>query len=152
MSFDLDFLFAKKMKRRKNMEEKMIKLSQEEMDGIIQLRDSIRENTTESGKLNIQKHFIQTELDMIDSKLQEVYTKAEQLEALEKELIDSVGEKVADICGGFTPEIEGGGDLSDWYSFTTNEDDITDSEIAIKGNKLIVSVSNEYYVYQDSDN
>ena len=75
------------------MEEKMIKLSQEEMDGIIQLRDSIRENTTESGKLNIQKHFIQTELDMIDSKLQEVYTKAEQLEALEKELIDSVVSK-----------------------------------------------------------
>ena len=75
------------------MEEKMIKLSQEEMDGIIQLRDSIRENTTESGKLNIQKHFIQTELDVINSKLQEVYTKAEQLEALEKELIDSVVSK-----------------------------------------------------------
>ena len=69
-----------------------------------------------------------------------------------KELIDSIGEKVSDACGGFTPEIEGDGEINDWYSYTTNEDDITDSEVVIKGNKLIVSVSNEYYVYQDSDN
>jgi hypothetical protein len=68
-----------------------------------------------------------------------------------KELIDSIGEKVSDICGGFTPDIEGEGELNDWYSFTTNEDDITDSEVVIKGNKLIVSVSNEYYTYQDSE-
>jgi hypothetical protein len=68
-----------------------------------------------------------------------------------KELIDSIGEKVSDICGGFTPDIEGGGELNDWYSFTTNEDDFTDSEVVIKGNKLIVSVSNEYYTYQDSE-
>jgi len=69
-----------------------------------------------------------------------------------KELIDSIGEKVADICGGFTPEFEGGGELNDWYSFTTNEDDITDSEITFKGNKLIVMVSNEYYDFVDSEN
>jgi hypothetical protein len=68
-----------------------------------------------------------------------------------KELIDSIGEKVADICGGFTPEIEGDGEINDWYSFTTNEDDITDSEITFKGNKLIVSVSNEYYIFVDSE-
>jgi hypothetical protein len=69
-----------------------------------------------------------------------------------KELIDSIGEKVSDVCGNFTPDIEGDGEINDWYSYTTNEDDITDSEVVIKGNKLIVSVSNEYYVYQDSDN
>ncbi len=68
-----------------------------------------------------------------------------------KELIDSIGSKVSDACGNFTPEIEGDGEVNDWYSYTTNEDDITDSEVVIKGNKIIVSVSNEYYVYQDSD-
>jgi hypothetical protein len=68
-----------------------------------------------------------------------------------KELIDSIGEKVSDICGDFTPDIEGEGEINDWYSFTTNEDDITDSEVIIKDNKLIVSVSNEYYTYQDSE-
>jgi hypothetical protein len=75
------------------MEEKMIKLSQEELDNIIQLRNSIRDNTTESGSLNIQKHFMQIELDILNSKIAEVYTKAEQLEALEKELIDRVVSK-----------------------------------------------------------
>ena len=69
-----------------------------------------------------------------------------------KELIDSIGSKVSEVCDNFTPEIEGDGEVNDWYSYTTNEDDITDSEVVIKGNKIIVSVSNEYYVYTDSDN
>ena len=68
-----------------------------------------------------------------------------------KELIDSIGSKVSEVCDNFTPDIEGDGEVNDWYSYTTNEDDITDSEVVIKGNKLIVSVSNEYYVYQDSE-
>jgi len=69
-----------------------------------------------------------------------------------KELIDSIGKKVSSVCDDFTPELEGEGELTDWYSYTTNEDDITDSEVLIKGNKIIVKVSNEYYVYTDSDN
>lgn len=68
-----------------------------------------------------------------------------------KELIDSIGNKVDDVCGNFIPEVEGDGDVSDWYSYTTNEDDITDSVVVIKGNKMIVNVSNEYYVFTDSD-
>ena len=68
-----------------------------------------------------------------------------------KVLIDSIGKKVSDACGDFTPDIEGEGELNDWYSYTTNEDDITDSEIAFKGNNLIVIVSNEYYVFTDSE-
>jgi hypothetical protein len=75
------------------MEQKNIKLPQEELDSIIELRNSIRDNTTESGKLNIQKHFIQTELDMITSKLSEIYQRAEQLEANEKEKIDEIVSK-----------------------------------------------------------
>ena len=69
-----------------------------------------------------------------------------------KELIDSIGKKVSGVCDDFTPELEGEGEINDWYSYTTNEDDITDSEVVIKGNKIIVKVSNEYYVYTDSDN
>ena len=69
-----------------------------------------------------------------------------------KELIDSIGKKVSSVCDNFTPELEGEGELNEWYSYTTNEDDITDSEVVIKGNKIIVKVSNEYYVYTDSDN
>ena len=69
-----------------------------------------------------------------------------------KELIDSIGNKVDDVCGNFIPEIEGDGDVSDWYSYTTNEDDITDSVVVIRDNKMVVNVSNEYYVFTDSDN
>ena len=86
------------------MEEKMIKLSQEELDSIIQLRNSIRDNTAESGSLNIQKHFMQIELDILNAKLAEVYQKAEQLEAAEKQKIDEVvskyGEGSSDFAAG----------------------------------------------------
>ena len=68
-----------------------------------------------------------------------------------KELIDSIGNKVDDVCGNFIPEIEGDGDVSDWYSYTTNEDDITDSVVVIRDNKMVVNVSNEYYLFTDSE-
>lgn len=68
-----------------------------------------------------------------------------------KELIDSIGNKVDDVCGNFIPEVEGDGDVSDWYSYTTNEDDITDSVVVIRDNKMVVNVSNEYYVFTDSE-
>lgn len=69
----------------------------------------------------------------------------------EQQLIDSISKKVDDACRDFTPEIEGNGEVNEWYSFTTNEDDITDSEIAFKGNKLLVTITNEYYVFSDSE-
>lgn len=108
-----------------------VELTDEEIEFVKEFVRDINGGESESSNLNYKKDFI------INEK--------------RKELIDSIGEKVADICGGFTPEIEGNGDLSDWYSFTTNEDDITDSEITFKGNKLIVMVSNEYYDFVDSE-
>jgi len=66
-----------------------------------------------------------------------------------KELIVSIAEKVDAVCSNFTPDFEGNGELNEWYSFTTNEDDITDSEVLINDNKLIVNVTNEYYDYRE---
>ena len=109
-----------------------VELTDEEVEFVKEFVRDINGGEGENANLNYKKDFI------INEK--------------RKELIDSIGEKVADICGGFTPEFEGSGELNDWYSFTTNEDDITDSELNIKGNNLIVSVSNEYYVFTDSDN
>ena len=68
-----------------------------------------------------------------------------------KKLIDSITKKVDDVCCSFTPDIEGDNEINDWYSFTTNEDDITDSEIQFIGNSMIVTISNEYYDYVDSE-
>jgi hypothetical protein len=108
-----------------------VELTDEEIEFVKEFVRDINGGDSENANLNYKKDFI------INQK--------------RKELIDSIGEKVSDICGGFTPDIEGEGEINDWYSYTTNEDDITDSEVVIKGNKIIVSVSNEYYVYQDSD-
>lgn len=108
-----------------------VELTDEEIEFVKEFVRDINGGESEDANLNYKKDFI------INEK--------------RKELIDSIGEKVVDICGGFTPEIEGSGELNDWYSFTTNEDDITDSEITFKGNKLIVMVSNEYYDFVDSE-
>ena len=108
-----------------------VELTDEEIEFVKEFVRDINGGEGEGSNLNYKKDFI------INEK--------------RKELIDSIGEKVADICGGFAPEIEGSGDLSDWYSFTTNEDDITNSEVIIEGNKLIVSVTNEYYDFVDSE-
>jgi len=109
-----------------------VELTNEEVEFVKEFVRDINGGEGENANLNYKKDFI------INEK--------------RKELIDSIAEKVSNACDNFTPDIEGEGELNEWYSFTTNEDDITDSEIAIKGNKLIVSVSNEYYVYSDSDN
>jgi hypothetical protein len=108
-----------------------VELTDEEIEFVKEFVRDINGGESEGANFNYKKDFI------INQK--------------RKELIDSIGEKVSDACGGFTPEVEGDGEINDWYSYTTNEDDITDSKVVIKGNNLIVSVSNEYYVYADSE-
>ena len=108
-----------------------VELTDEEIEFVREFVRDINGGESEATNLNYKKDFI------INDK--------------RKVIIDSIGEKVSGVCDDFTPDIEGEGEINDWYSYTTNEDDITDSEVVIKGNKIIVSVSNEYYVYQDSD-
>ena len=108
-----------------------VELTDEEVAFVKEFVRNINGGESEQANLNYKKDFI------INDK--------------RKELIDSIGSKVDDACGGFTPDIEGEGELSDWYSFTTNEDDVTDNEITFRGNKMVVTLSNEYYVFTDSD-
>lgn len=108
-----------------------VELTDEEIAFVKEFVRNINGGESEEANLNYKKDFI------INEK--------------RKVLIDSIGKKVSDACGDFTPDIEGEGDLSDWYSFTTNEDDVTDNEITFKGNKMVVTLSNEYYVFTDSD-
>jgi len=109
-----------------------VELTDEEIEFVREFVRDINGGESEDANFNYKKDFI------INQK--------------RKELIDSIGKKVSSVCDNFTPELEGEGELNEWYSYTTNEDDITDSEVVIKGNKIIVKVSNEYYVYTDSDN
>lgn len=108
-----------------------VELTDEEVAFVNEFVRNINGGESEEANLNYKKDFI------INEK--------------RKVLIDSIGKKVSDACGDFTPDIEGEGELNEWYSFTTNEDDITDNEITFKGNKMVVTLSNEYYVFTDSD-
>ena len=70
-----------------------------------------------------------------------------------EELVKSIIEKVDDICDNFTPDIEEGGEFNDWFSFTTNEDDISDDdEIRFVDNKMLVTITNQYYVFINDEN
>lgn len=70
-----------------------------------------------------------------------------------EELVKNIIQKVDDMCSNFTPDIEEGGDLNDWFSFTTNEDDISDEdEIRFVDNKMLVTITNQYYVFINDEN
>lgn len=108
-----------------------IELTDEEISFVKEFVSNINGGEGDSGNVNYKKDFV--------------------LNEKRKELIDSITDKISDICGSFVPDIEGNGEINDWYSFTTNEDDISDNEIVIKDNKIIVNISNEYYTYSDSE-
>lgn len=129
---DFDYMKSAQSEWCERMESDVeVELTDEEVAFVNEFVRNINGGESEQANLNYKKDFIITDK--------------------RKELIDSIAKKVDDACGGFTPEFEGDGDLSDWYSFTTNEDDMSDSEIVFRGNKMVVNVSNEYYVYQDSN-
>ena len=105
-----------------------IELTDEEIAFVKEFVSNINGGSDENTNFNYKKDFI------INDK--------------REELIESIGDKVGDVCDNFTPEFEGGGELQDWYSFTTSEH--TDSEITIEDNKIIVTISNQYSDYIDS--
>ena len=105
-----------------------IELTDEEIAFVKEFVSNINGGSDENTNFNYKKDFI------INDK--------------REELIESIGDKVGDVCDNFTPEFEGDGELQDWYSFTTSEH--TDSEITIEDNKIIVTISNQYSDYIDS--
>ena len=59
--------------------------------------------------------------------------------------LDSLETTIIEFVEGYEPEdIEG--ELSDWYSFTTNDDD---EQLKLVGNKLTLSITKQAYVYRD---
>lgn len=79
--------------------------------------------------INFKSDFIMNEED------EETYQKLQSL------IVDEVSE--------FTPEIGDEDELSDWYSFTTNDEDGEFDTLTIKGNNLLVSVNNSFTTTKD---
>jgi hypothetical protein len=66
----------------------------------------------------------------------------------ETEILEAIKEKVQETAKEFMPELEGGELEEDSCNFNTNEDG---DELKIKGNNLILNISNRVTVYKQED-
>jgi hypothetical protein len=73
-----------------------IKISQEELDNILILREKIRANVESIGTLNIKKHFIDLELKSVQEDLSHAYEESENLSMEEQRLVNETVEKYGD--------------------------------------------------------
>ena len=82
-----------------------IKLSQEELESIKELREKIRSNVEKIGRLNIRKHFSETELNLIKMDLDTEYLETEELSRQESKVVDAIVAKYGDGDLDFTTGI-----------------------------------------------
>ena len=73
-----------------------IKISQEELDNILILREKIRANVESIGRLNIKKHFIGLELKSVQEDLSHAYEESENLSMEEQRLVNETVAKYGD--------------------------------------------------------
>jgi hypothetical protein len=73
-----------------------IKLSQEELDSIIDLREKIRSNVEKIGRLNIKRHFTEVDLNLIKMDLDNSYLESEDLSREESVVVDAIVAKYGD--------------------------------------------------------
>jgi hypothetical protein len=86
-----------------------IKISQEELNSILDLRERIRTNVESIGRLNIKRHFTQLELDQILGDLDQAYSVSEDLSMEETRVVQEItakyGEGDLDFnTGVYTPK------------------------------------------------
>lgn len=86
-----------------------IRISQEELNPILDLRERIRTNVESIGRLNIKRHFTQLELNQINEDLDQAYGNTEELSMEEnrvvKEITTKYGEGDLDFNTGiYTPK------------------------------------------------
>ena len=85
------------------------KITQEELESILNLRERIRANVESIGRLNIKKHFVEGELDQVNNDLKEAYVITEDLSLEEKRIVDEITNKYGDgdlnfQTGEYTPK------------------------------------------------
>lgn len=86
-----------------------IKVTEEELKTIWDLRERIRTNVESIGRLNIRRHFTQLELDQVNSDLNEAYAVSEDLSLEENRVVAEIttkyGEGDLDFESGvYTPK------------------------------------------------
>ena len=73
-----------------------IKITEEEVAQVRDLRDRIRTHVETIGRLNVQRHFAQLELDHINSELDQTYVITEDLSAEESRVVKEISQKYGD--------------------------------------------------------
>lgn len=81
-----------------------IKLTPEELQGIQALREQAKENVDKIGRMNIQKFFLEKELQFVQDQLESLYEETMQLNEQEKKTVDEIvnkyGEGKLDFVSG----------------------------------------------------
>jgi len=85
-----------------------IKISQEELNSLLDLRERIRTNVESIGRLNIKRHFTQLELNQTVEDLNVAYSTSEDLSMEESRVVQEItakyGEGDLDFgTGTYTP-------------------------------------------------
>ena len=70
-----------------------IKISQEELNSLLDLRERIRTNVESIGRLNIKRHFTQLELNQVNEDLNQAYSFSEELSAEENKIVQEITSK-----------------------------------------------------------
>jgi len=70
-----------------------IRISQEELNPILDLRERIRTNVESIGRLNIKRHFAQLELNQINEDLDQAYGNTEELSMEENRVVNEITTK-----------------------------------------------------------
>ena len=86
-----------------------IKISQEELNSLLDLRERIRTNVESIGRLNIKRHFTQLEIDQTIGDLDQAYSVSEDLSMEENRVVQEItakyGEGDLDFnTGTYTPK------------------------------------------------
>jgi len=73
-----------------------IKISQEELDNLLILREKIRANVESIGRLNIKRHFIEVEMKSVQEELDHAYEESENLSMEEQRIVNETVQKYGD--------------------------------------------------------
>jgi len=73
-----------------------IKISQEELDNLLILREKIRANVESVGRLNIKRHFIEVEMREVQEELTHAYEESENLSMEEQRIVNETVQKYGD--------------------------------------------------------
>lgn len=70
-----------------------IKITEEELSQILDLRDRIRTNVEAIGRANVKRHFLQLEMNQIEEELSQIYSVTEDLSAEENRVVKEISQK-----------------------------------------------------------